>query len=187
MPGQWEFQVGPTEGIAVCDHLWIARYILYKVAEEYNISISLAPKLFEEWNGAGCHSNFSTKKTMSGKGGMEHFEELMKKMEEKHDTHIKLYGEDNDKRLTGNCETASMDKFTWGVGDRSASVRINGETAKAGAGYFEDRRPSSNMDPYVVSAAITDTCLLDDDNLLNDLVDHYETWLELKKGKVMEL
>ena len=98
-------------------------------------------------------------------GGMKYFKELMQRMEAKHKIHIKLYGEDNDKRLTGKCETASMEKFTWGVGDRTASVRINNETAKKGQGYFEDRRPSSNMDPYIVGAAITDTCLLDDSQL----------------------
>lgn len=101
MPGQWEYQIGPTEGIAIGDQMWMSRFILYRVAEEFNISISFEPKIFEEWNGAGCHANFSSKKTSDGSGGMEYFEELMKKLDVKHKLHIELYGPGNKKRLTG--------------------------------------------------------------------------------------
>jgi len=31
MPSQWEFQVGPVEGVHVGDHLWVARFILVQV------------------------------------------------------------------------------------------------------------------------------------------------------------
>ena len=41
----------------------------------------------------------------------------------------------------------SWEKFTYGVADRSASVRIPTKTFFEKAGYFEDRRPSSNCDP----------------------------------------
>jgi len=33
LPGQWEYQVGPVEGIAAGDQCWIARYIMYRVCE----------------------------------------------------------------------------------------------------------------------------------------------------------
>uniref|UniRef100_A0AC34Q0S9 GS catalytic domain-containing protein n=1 Tax=Panagrolaimus sp. JU765 TaxID=591449 RepID=A0AC34Q0S9_9BILA len=72
--------------------------------------------------------------------------------------HLKLYdphgGVDNLKRLSGRHETSSVDKFTWGVANRAASVRIPRQVAAEKKGYLEDRRPSSNCDPYTVTAAI---------------------------------
>ena len=100
MPGQWEYQVGPCEGIDIGDHLWVSRYLLQRVAEDFNVSISFEPKLFKEWNGAGCHTNFSTKKMREGTGGMEYIENMMKKFAGRHLLHIEFYG-DNSQRLTG--------------------------------------------------------------------------------------
>ena len=161
MPGQWEFQVGPCEGISIGDHLWMSRYILGRIAEDYNVSISFAPKLFEEWNGSGCHTNYSTKTMRAGTGGMAYINEMMEKFGAKHLDHIELYGEDNHKRLTGHHETSSMTNFSYGVGNRGASFRIPTAVMNAdGAGYIEDRRPASNIDPYIVSALLVDTSLL---------------------------
>ena len=95
MPGQWEYQVGPVEGIEVGDQLWISRYILQRIAEDFNVSISFAPKLFEDWNGSGCHTNFSTKTMRAGTGGMDYINEMMEKFAAKHSDHIALYGDDN--------------------------------------------------------------------------------------------
>lgn len=176
MPGQWEYQVGPVEGIAMGDHLWISRYILQRIAEDFNVSISFAPKLFEDWNGSGCHTNFSTKTMRAGTGGMEYIEQMMAKFGEKHSDHIALYGDDNQKRLTGIHETSSINSFSYGVGNRAASIRIPTSTAHAnGKGYIEDRRPASNIDPYVVTAIIYDTAVLTD-SLAAPLVEHYKAW-----------
>mmetsp|Transcript_15613 Transcript_15613/g.19355 ORF Transcript_15613/g.19355 Transcript_15613/m.19355 type:complete len:87 (+) Transcript_15613:2-262(+) len=86
---------------------------------------------------------------------------MMAKLEAKHAEHIAAYGEGNDKRLTGRHETASIEKFSWGVANRGCSVRVGTETASNGYGYFEDRRPASNMDPYIVTSMIYNTCCVE--------------------------
>ena len=176
MPGQWEYQVGPVLGLAMGDQLWMSRYILQRIAEDFNVSISFAPKLFPDWNGSGCHTNFSTRTMRAGTGGMEYINQMMAKMATQHTEHIKLYGDDNQKRLTGIHETSSMSSFSFGVGNRAASVRIPTSTMHAnGKGYVEDRRPASNIDPYLVTAMIVDTGVLEQ-SYAGDLKAAFEAW-----------
>ena len=72
--------------------------------------------------------------------------------------HIDVYGADNHMRLTGKHETQSIDKYSYGVSDRGASIRIPVGTVEDGwLGRLEDRRPASNADPYKVAARIIKT------------------------------
>jgi glutamine synthetase len=159
-PNQWEFQIGPCEGIAAADQLLMARYLLERIAEKYGLFICYEPKPFAKYNGSGCHTNFSTI-SMREAGGISEIVDCMAKLESKHKEHLEIYGNDNENRLTGKHETSSMDVFTYGYGTRNTSVRIPNQVVKNGCGYFEDRRPASNMNPYVVTSAIFKTCCLE--------------------------
>jgi glutamine synthetase len=166
-PGQWEFQVGPCEGIEAGDHMIAARYLLLKIAEAHNVGVSFHPKPVKgsDMNGSGCHTNFSTANMRTGGdgiSGLDHIYAAIGRLKVKHEHHMAQYGEENDMRLTGANETESYDKFTHGIGDRGASVRIGNETLKKKCGYFEDRRPAANCDPYLVTQLLCSTCLAAD-------------------------
>lgn len=151
MPGQWEFQVGPLSALEVSDQLWLARWILLRVAERHGVTVSFDPKPVQEgdWNGSGCHTNFSTA-SMRQPGGMKAISEAIVRLNEKHAEHMKAYGVGNELRMTGKHETCDYNTFRVGNSDRGASVRIPINVKLKGYGYFEDRRPAANMDPYEV-------------------------------------
>lgn len=149
--GQWEYQIGPVTALNGADQLWISRYLLQRIAEKHNVNVSLHPKpLKGDWNGTGCHVNFSTKE-MRGENGIEYIESAMKKLEQKHIEHIEVYGLHNEERLTGEHETSGIHEFNFGYSTRDTSIRIPAQSIVEGRGYFEDRRPASNCDPYLVA------------------------------------
>ena len=149
---QWELQVCDY-GITAADQLIMLRYILEYVTKKHNFVFNMHPKPLSKENGSGCHVNFSTKK-MRDLNSFDLVSEVVNKLKINHEKHISKYGSNNNLRLTGTHETSSYDTFTFGKGDRTASVRIPTNTNT----YIEDRRPASNMDPYVVLSSILETC-----------------------------
>ena len=157
--GQWEFQVFGKGAKRAGDETWVTRYILERCGEKYGYAIELHPKPLgaTDWNGSGMHANFSNG-TMRNAGNEATFTKICEAFGKQIPRHIDVYGADNDQRLTGAHETEALDKFSFGISDRGASIRIPVGTIDAGwKGRLEDRRPASNADPYKVAAAIIKT------------------------------
>ncbi|KAF2619687.1 hypothetical protein F2Q68_00042410 [Brassica cretica] len=116
--GQWEFQVGPVEGISTGDQVWVARYLLERITEISGVNVSFDPIM----------------KSMRNNGGLAVIKNTIEKLQVKHKENIAAYGEGNKCRLTGKHETAYINMFSWGVANRGASVKHKENIAAYGEG-----------------------------------------------------
>ncbi|XP_048136179.1 glutamine synthetase, chloroplastic-like [Rhodamnia argentea] len=97
---------------------------------------------------------------MREEGGFEVIKKAILNLPLRHKEPVSTYGEGNERRLARKHKTANVDKFSWGVANRGCSIRGGRDTEKHGEGYFEDRRPASNMDPYIGTSLLAETTIL---------------------------
>jgi glutamine synthetase len=167
MPAQWEFQIGyrglkgeRADPLTCSDHLWLGRWLLERVAENYDVVVSLDNKPVKgDWNGAGAHTNFSTRAMREPTTGWQAIERLIDVLKSRHQKHIDNYGHALAERLTGRHETCDINTFRSGLGDRGASIRIPPTVTRDRCGYIEDRRPGANIDPYVVASLLLEAAI----------------------------
>jgi glutamine synthetase len=157
--GQWEFQIFAKGAKEAGDQIWVARYLLERIGESYGVAINWHCKPLGQldWNGSGMHANFSNTLLRTANSEAK-FKAVCEAFRPAVADCIAVYGADNDQRLTGKHETASIHDFSYGVSDRGASIRIPLYAVDHNwSGYLEDRRPNSAADPYKVAAVIIKT------------------------------
>lgn len=147
-PLQWRYKIGPSVGIQAADDLWVSRYILVRIAEEFGICVTLK-SIEGDRNQTRAHINYSTA-AMRADGGIKVIREAIKLLEHEHNEHLKVF----------DAHESKIDTFSWDVADRNVSVRVPESVAESEKELLKDRGPPSNMDPYVVCNALLTTSLL---------------------------
>lgn len=138
-------------GIKPADDLWMARYLLVRIAEEFGVRVTFKPQLLHDLKGSCCHVTFSTKHTRKD-NGIKQIEEAIEKLKKKHEEHTQVFYP----QFKG-----SFKELLYGVEDRTFAIRIPRYVHAKKKGYFQDRRPRANADPYKVIDTLAATIAKD--------------------------
>ena len=152
LPSQWRFEMGPTEGLRASDELLLARFFLDSLCEQNALKPLYHPKPKRKCRGSACTVKYSNDQTRK-EDGLTEILLIVHSLSESHAEHMPHFGKDNEKRLDGT-DASSFHEFVYGTGDKKASVNIPSIVFFEKKGYFEDRRPGANCDPYAVTALI---------------------------------
>ena len=163
MPGQWSYRLGPCEGVALADELWISRYILLRVSEYFGLSVSFEPDPIPGCTHTlSCHVEFSTSETRSPGTGLQAIEAQVDRLRGSHMKHVIAYGRGYLRRLAAPSRTQlrqQSQEFTYSFGSKLSSIMIPHEVRIRKFGCYFDQRPASNMDPYLVTALLVSSAL----------------------------
>lgn len=169
-PCQWEYQLfyDGKNPIEAGDYMMLSRYFLVRAAEDFKVNVSFNPKPYKEdlFNRSGCHINYSYEKMRNVENEYSY---AIMQLEKVHHVMIGHMGS-NELRLTGRHETSRMDKFTFGVRDRTATIRIPTDTAISKLGYIEYRAPASDVNPYVGISLLYEYTVLAGDLTKSEIV-----------------
>ena len=162
MPGQWEFQVGPVAAPEVADQLWVARWLLYRTAEDFPTTVG--------------QQRLGQARPEAGQGRLER-RRLPHQLLDRRDARElrRVHRRRRGARHAPRAAHRQLRRRHRGAPDRPArdglAARVHATASRTAAprcafrgrsridkkGYIEDRRPNANMDPYVVTRLIIET------------------------------
>lgn len=146
------YEVGPCLGVAMGDELWMSRYILLRLAQRHNVGVSWDPHHAPGEGGSlACRVKFSTAETRQPGIGMFAMQQQIANLEALHMQHMLAYGAGRARQLPGG--------FSCGVSNNTCTIMIPSKALIGRCGYYVDRRPGANMDPYLVTMLLVSSAL----------------------------
>lgn len=162
-PNVWSYKLGPCSGVDLGDQLWMSRHVLLRLAEALGVPVSFDPSLAGKGGtGMGCYIKYSTEETRKPGIGLVAIQQHVGRLQATHMQHIMAYGKGSLQRVmskASSCSQSAVSSFTCGFGNKAAMVVVPTTTMVRRSGYYVDRRPASNVDPYAVTMLLVSTTL----------------------------
>mmetsp|Transcript_14603 Transcript_14603/g.31837 ORF Transcript_14603/g.31837 Transcript_14603/m.31837 type:complete len:488 (-) Transcript_14603:875-2338(-) len=147
-PSIWSYKLGPLAGIDLADELWMSRFVMLRLSEREGIPITFDPRAYRGGSSSlGCYLKYSTEETRQPGVGLIAIQQHVGRLQATHVQHLLAYGKGSLEKL----------QFSCGFGNKSAGIVVPSATLLNRAGCYVDRRPASNMDPYLVTMLLVST------------------------------